>query len=68
MIRIAITAEAFEAIKATLPLGSMGYEAESDAKGERLIWIDERQADKLAAMRGPGESYSEVVLRLASRV
>jgi hypothetical protein len=24
-----------------------------------------RQADKLAAMRGPGESYSEVILRIA---
>jgi hypothetical protein len=27
MIRIAITAEAYEAIAATLPLGSVGYEA-----------------------------------------
>jgi hypothetical protein len=32
MIRIAITAEAFEAITATLPLGSIGYEAEATAK------------------------------------
>jgi hypothetical protein len=32
MIRIAITAEAFEAITATLLLGSIGYEAEVTAK------------------------------------
>jgi hypothetical protein len=64
MVRIVITAAAFKAIKATLPVGSVGYEAESDAKGERLIWIDDRQADKLAAMRGPGESYGETILRL----
>jgi hypothetical protein len=38
MIRISITAAAFEAIAATMPLGSVGYEAK--AKGERLIWLD----------------------------
>jgi hypothetical protein len=66
MIRIAITAEAFEAIARTLPLGSVAYEAKADQRGERLIWIDDRQADKLGAMRGPGESYSDVILRLVA--
>jgi hypothetical protein len=33
MIRIAITAEAFEAITRTLPLGSVGYEAEANERG-----------------------------------
>jgi hypothetical protein len=66
VIRIAISVEAFEAIARTLPVGSVGYEAEPDAEGEMHIWIDDRQADRLAAMRGPGESYSEVVLRLAA--
>ncbi len=64
MIKIAITVEAFDAIATTLQLGSVAYEPELNAKGERLIWIDDRQADKLAAMRGPGESYSDVILRL----
>jgi hypothetical protein len=32
-IRIAITPIAFERIAATLPLGSVGYEAETTAKG-----------------------------------
>ena len=36
MIRIAITAEDFDAIAATLPLGSLAYEAERNAKGEAL--------------------------------
>ena len=37
MIHIAITAEAFEAIAATMPLGSVGYENEADERGERLV-------------------------------
>jgi hypothetical protein len=37
MIRIAITAEAFEAIVATLPLGSVGYEPQLDAQGNRFM-------------------------------
>jgi hypothetical protein len=65
MIRVVIAVEAFEAIARTLPLGSLAYEPEPNAKGERSVWIDGRQADKLAAMRGQGESYSDVILRLA---
>jgi hypothetical protein len=38
MIRIAITVEAFAAIAQTLPLGSVGYEPEANAKGERTVW------------------------------
>jgi len=40
MIRIAITPAAFAAIAATLPLGSVGYEPQTNAKGERLIWLE----------------------------
>ena len=65
MIRIAITPAAFEAIAATLPLGSVGYENATNEKGERLIWLDPAVVNRLKAMRGPGESYSEVILRLA---
>ena len=67
MIRIAITAEAFEAIAATLPLGSVGYENKVNEKGERLIWLDPRVVDRLRASRGPGASYSDVILRLARK-
>jgi hypothetical protein len=60
MIRIAITSAAFEAIAATLPLGSVGYENQTNEKGERMIC--------LKAMRGPGESYSDVIFRIVAMV
>jgi hypothetical protein len=65
MVRIAITVEAFEAICATLPVGSVGVESEANERGERLIWLEDAMADRLGAMRGPGEGYSDVVLRIA---
>ncbi len=62
MIRIAISVEAFEAIARTLPVGSVGYEAEANERGERLIWLEAAKADRLGAMRS--ETYSEAILRL----
>ena len=44
---------------------SVGYEDTPNERGERLIWLDPRVVDRLRAMRGPGESYSDVILRLA---
>jgi hypothetical protein len=35
MIRVAVTAPAFDAVAATLPLGSGGHEAQFDAQGQR---------------------------------
>ena len=64
MIRIAISQAAFEAIAATLSLGSVGYESEPNEQGERLIWLEDAMADRLGAMRGPSESYSDVIMRL----
>jgi hypothetical protein len=66
MIRIAVTEDAFDAIVATLPLGSVGCEREPNEKGERLIWLEERVVDKLGALRGPGESYSDAIQKLAA--
>ena len=66
MIRIAITPAAFEAIAATLPLGSVGYEAEDNERGEKFVWLAEAVVDRLGAMRGRGESYSDVILRLVA--
>ena len=63
MVRIAISQPAFDAIAKTLPLGSVGYE---NAVGERLIWLDPGVVDRLRSLRGPGESYSDVILRLAA--
>ena len=66
MIRIAITAAAFEAIAATLPLGRVGYENATNERDERLSWLEPRMVDQLGALRSPGESYSDVILRLAT--
>jgi hypothetical protein len=64
MICIAISVEAYEALVATLPLGTVAYEPEPNAKDERLIWLDDIWLNKLDAMRKPGESYSDLILRL----
>jgi hypothetical protein len=42
MIRIAISQAAFEAIANTLMLGSVGFENQVDANGQRLIWLAPR--------------------------
>ncbi len=55
MIRIAITPAAFDAIAATLSLGSLGFELEVTAKGERAIWVTTAVADRLSALRGLGK-------------
>ena len=67
MIRVAITAEVFEAIAATLPPDSMGYEHTRTAHGGYFIWLDQRTVERLKAARQPGESYSDVILRIAGR-
>jgi hypothetical protein len=68
MIRIAISVEAFEAIASTLPLGSVGHENETNEEGEKLIWLDRAVVDRLRSLRGAGESYSDVILRIATTV
>ena len=42
----------------------MGYEAEPDEKGQRLIWVEAAVLERLRTMLRPGESYSDVILRL----
>jgi hypothetical protein len=65
MVRIFVTEEAFVAIKATLPLGSVAFEPEV-TKGLHQIWVEPAVVDKLARLRGPGETFSHVIMRLAS--
>jgi hypothetical protein len=67
MVRIAISAEAFEAIARTLPLGNVGFENKTDEQGNRPVWLDRAVVDQLRSLRGPGESYSDVILRIAER-
>jgi len=64
LIRIAISQAAFEAIAATLPLGSVSFENAFNERGERYVWLPPNVVDRLRAQRRPGESYCDVVLRL----
>jgi hypothetical protein len=63
MVRIAITAAAFEAIAARLPT-SVGVDEQRAPNGDYFIWLDRTVVDRLRAVRGPGENYSDVVIRL----
>jgi hypothetical protein len=49
------------------PLGSVGYENVTNEKGERYVRLAPNVVDCLRHLRGPGESYSDVILRLADR-
>jgi hypothetical protein len=60
----AITPAAFEAIAAALP-GNVGFENKRDVNGDWFIWLEPGILAKLKALRGPGESYSDVILRVA---
>jgi hypothetical protein len=62
--RQALAAARHEALVATLPLATVAYEPEPNAKGERLIWLEEIWLNKLDAMRQPSESDSDLILRL----
>jgi hypothetical protein len=66
VIRIAISAEAFETIAKTLPLGSVSFANKTNAKGERYVWLEPGVVARLRAVRGSGESYSDVILRIAA--
>jgi hypothetical protein len=52
MIRIARSVEAYAAIAATMPVGSVAVEPEVDAKRERHIWLEQGIVNRLRALRG----------------
>jgi hypothetical protein len=64
VITISITPAAFAAIGATLPKGFTAN-GRPDGKGGYLVTLDRHVVERLAAMRGRRESYSDVILRLA---
>jgi hypothetical protein len=45
--------------------GSVNFEAGVDSNGERYIWLPRAVVDRLRSLRGPGESYSDVILRIS---
>jgi len=66
MIRITITPAAFAAIAATLALGTVAVEPERAQDGSVHIRLDPGVLANLKALRGSGESYSDVILRLSA--
>jgi len=65
VIRIAVSGRAYRAIKASLPAGSVVYPPERNDRGRYLLWLTEVEANRLASLPRPGESYSDAVIRLA---
>jgi hypothetical protein len=51
VVRIAISQAAFEAIAATLPLGSVSFE---NAVELQAVWLERRMLDKLKSYRRAG--------------
>jgi hypothetical protein len=44
----------------------MNFENKTDENGNRLILLDHAVVDRLRALRGPGESFSDAILRLVA--
>ncbi len=61
MVTISITAEAYRAITGRLPDPSK----RDDLNGYALV-VDRKTIDRLTTVRGPAESYSDVIVRLAT--
>ena len=66
VIKIAITQAAFDALARPLPPSNVVYEIEANEHGERYVWLPPKVVDRLRAQRRPGESYSDVILRIAA--
>ena len=63
MIRVVLTDAAYDAIASTLPKGAARWPMQRD-RGQCFIQVEAAVVDRMRAMRRPGESYSEVILRL----
>ena len=66
MIRITITAAAYAAILAGREPDDV--QALTEAPGGKFyFWVAKGLLERLTAARGPGESYSDTILRLAAQ-
>ena len=54
---------AYDAIASTLPKGAARWLMQRD-RGQCFIQVEAAVVDRMRAMRRPGESYSQVILRL----
>jgi hypothetical protein len=60
VVTISITAAAYQAIAGHEPEPS-----QRDGRGGYALLLDHKTLDRLKAARGAGESYSDVIIRLA---
>ena len=63
MIRVALADAAYGAIASTLPRGAARWPMQCD-RGQCFIQVAAAVVDRMRAMRRPGESCSQVILRL----
>jgi hypothetical protein len=66
MIGITISARAYAAIAATLSASS-AIELEIAPDGEYRVWLSQIAVECLLALHEPGETFSDVILRLTRR-
>ena len=66
MIAITISGKAYSAIAATLRAGA-ALEREIVPEGEYRVWLPRIAVERLLASREPGETFSDVILRLTER-
>ena len=64
LIRLTITPAAYAVIVATHP-ASARLKRSSAPNGEFYVWLEPQYVDRLGELRKPGDSYSDVILRLA---
>ncbi len=62
MMVITIAAKAYAAIAPILLAGSVGPEVAPNR--EYLVWLPQHTVDHLLALRAPGDTLSDVILRL----
>ena len=65
MIRIEITAAAYEALAASAIRGLV--EPHRSPQGDYYLWLTRAAVNRLKAARAPGEGYSATILRLAKQ-
>lgn len=66
MVTIAITSEAFAVILATLPKRRIGDIRRDGRRGGYAATLPNGVLDRLNRLRGPGQSYSDIILALAN--
>jgi hypothetical protein len=65
VVTISVSAEVLAAIEATSPDGREA-DRRPDGRGGYLIRLPRGVLDRLRSLCGPGESYSDVILRIAA--